>query len=107
VTPRRPAVAPSVRALAVQARRARPARLRYLAWDDSGRTREQIRVIGARGRIVARVATRMANSRRSVPQFLLWRVPARAPSSGYRFCVRAFDPSGRASRWSCAPVRVR
>ena len=94
-------VRPTVRAFAARGRYGGRLRLIYRVNDNSGRTRERVQVFRRSRRI------------RSIPT--AWGIPGtynvrwRAPrgGSGYRFCVRAFDPRGNSSRLSCAPIRLR
>ncbi len=94
---------PTARALPGAARRGALVRLRYTTADDSGATREELRV---RGRTVITLIRRplAATAAREV-HAVAWRVPRRV-SAPLRFCVRAWDAAGNASAESCARLRL-
>ena len=99
--------APSVRALASSGRRGSSVRLRYRVSDDSGRSREDVTVY--RGKtVLARVRSPLNAAEREVLYyFVSWRAPKRLAPGALRFCVRAADAAGNASRPSCASLRIR
>jgi hypothetical protein len=76
--------------------------LRYQAYDDSGYTAELIQVYSGT-RVLMSHQTPMGHLVTPFPS-----VPWLAPNTTgtFRFCVRAKDPSGNVSAWSCAPIRV-
>jgi hypothetical protein len=78
-------------------------KLRYTVRDDSGRTRERVRVYRGR-RILATFTRRLRATEASVPYWVLWRAPGRRER--LRFCVLATDPSGNHTT-SCALIRIR
>jgi hypothetical protein len=97
--------APHARALPSVGRRGRIARLRYTAWDESGLTRERVRVY--RGtRLVATRTTALAPSTRGIAYWTGWRVPRRL-TGPLRFCVRAWDEAGNASPRRCSRLTLR
>jgi hypothetical protein len=97
-------VVPSVQALVAHAKRGTRADLVYSVNDNSGRSREVVKVY-ARTRVVATVRSPLEVTRGGTLDTVHWRVPAH-PAKAYRFCVVATDPSGNASRPSCAAIRV-
>jgi hypothetical protein len=92
---------PTARAFTSRGRHGSRVRLGYRVSDNSGRTRERVTVF-QRG---ARVRTITTSLSKSGTYFVTWRAPS--VGAGFSFCVRAFDPSGNASRPSCAPIRLR
>ena len=94
---------PRVEALAGVAIRGRRTALRYRVSDESGVTREQ-GFLYRRGRLVARMATRLRPTvARRVYRFR-WRGSRRR--GALTFCVRAWDSAGNAGARSCARVRI-
>jgi hypothetical protein len=78
--------------------------LRYRVQDESGGTRERIRVFRA-GRVVAVLRTALAPTEPGFVYWATWRAPA--PLHGpLRFCITAWDPAGNASRPSCARLSL-
>jgi subtilisin family serine protease len=94
-------IRPSARAFAAHGRHGLRVRLRYRVSDNSGRTRERVNVYQSARRIRT-IRTRLGESG---TYFVPWRAPV--TGSGFRFCVRAFDARGNASRLSCAGIRLR
>jgi subtilisin family serine protease len=94
-------VRPKARAYAARGRYGRTVRLRYKVSDNSGRSRERILIYG-RGRRMRSITTPLSETG---TYYVRWRAPS--SGKGFRFCVRSFDPSGNASRPSCAPIRLR
>jgi hypothetical protein len=76
--------------------------LRYQAYDDSGYTAELIRVYSGT-RVLMSHQTPMGHLVTPFPS-VAWLAPN--TTGTFRFCVRAKDPSGNVSAWSCAPIRV-
>jgi hypothetical protein len=72
--------------------------------DESGGTRERIRVFRA-GRVVAVLRTSLAETVPGFVYWATWRAPARLRGP-LRFCVKAWDPAGNASRPSCARLSL-
>jgi hypothetical protein len=98
-------VAPRARALASKGRRGRVARLRYTVFDNSGRTREVVRIYGRRGRVIGTKRRILAPTAKGRVYFVRWKVP-RKVKGRLRFCVRAWDRAGNRSRLSCARLRL-
>ena len=99
---------PSVTALGSSGRRGEVVRLRYLARDNRGRTRETA-VVYRGTRALARVKGTLGDrSDESVLfYFLAWRAPKAIAPGALRFCVRSTDAAGNTSRESCAALRLR
>jgi hypothetical protein len=97
-------VAPTVHALAVRAKRGARADLVYAVNDDSGRSREVVKVY-AGTRVLTTLRSPVEVTRNGILDAVRWRVPAK-PAKAYRFCVVATDPAGNASRPSCAAIRI-
>jgi opacity protein-like surface antigen len=97
-------VAPTVRALVARAKRGARADLVYAVNDDSGRSREVVKVY-AGTRVVATLRSPVEVTRNGILDSVRWRIPAK-PAKAYRFCVVATDPAGNASRASCAAIRI-
>ena len=100
---------PRVQALASSGRLGRRIRLRYRVGDNSSRSREVVRVYGANFFLYANLVSPMerAAKRGWTADSVRWRAPSHADKTKLRFCVLARDPSGNASKTSCAPLRVR
>jgi hypothetical protein len=79
--------------------------IRFRLRDDSGSTRERIRVLRPNGRVLWTFATELAPSRAGRVYWVPWLAP-RGAGLRLRFCVRAWDEAGNASRVSCAPLRL-
>ena len=94
-------ILPKARAFAARGRYGRRVRLRYSVSDNSGQTRERVDVYRG-GRRVKRTTTGFS---KAGTYFVSWRAPG--SGRGFRFCVRAFDARGNASRVSCARIRLR
>jgi hypothetical protein len=80
-------------------------KLLYRLWEESGETREQVRVING-----SRVVAQLTNDFGSIVQgqlvYMPWRAPPRS-ASPLRFCVTAFDRPGNQSGESCARLTLR
>jgi hypothetical protein len=96
--------APRVKAVAARAKRGAKADLEYRVSDNSGRSREVIRVY-AGSRVAAKLRSPLERARSGTLDVVHWRIPKTTVST-YRFCVVATDPAGNMSRPSCAPIRV-
>jgi hypothetical protein len=79
--------------------------LAYQVRDASRITREIVHVYAGKSFLV-QYTTRFARSEPDVVYTVSWRAPRRA-RKGLRFCVRAWDRRGNASRRSCARIVVR
>lgn len=97
--------APVPRARPAKAKRGTTARLTYTVVDDSGRSREEVRVYGAKLALLAVVRSPMEASNGSVDS-VRWKVPKKLKAKTLRFCVVAIDASGNQSRASCAAMRI-
>jgi hypothetical protein len=78
--------------------------LRYRLSDDSGRSRERIRVRRG-GQVIATVRTALARITNGDIYYSTWRAPTGA-SATLSFCVVAWDPSGNQSTPSCAGLHI-
>ncbi len=101
--PPRDRVRPRVRALDGTAKRGATARLRYTVFDDSGTTREVVRIFAPR--LLGVKQLRLAPTEQGELHVVTWRVPRTARS--LKFCVQAWDQAGNASASDCGNVRVR
>jgi uncharacterized repeat protein (TIGR02543 family) len=99
-------IAPTVRALASSGKRGAVARLRYRVSDNSGRARENVTVLRGNRRIAVIRGRLDAAETDVLYYYASWKVPRRTAKGRMRFCVRAFDGAGNASRQSCAPLRI-
>jgi hypothetical protein len=97
---------PRVRALATSVKRGRRTKLRYRVTDNSGRSREVVRVYGKNFFLYANILSPMERARGKVDS-VAWRAPRHMSERRLRFCVLARDPAGNASRAACAPLKVR
>lgn len=99
--------APAVRALASRGRRGKPAQLRYVVRDDSGKSTESVSV-DRRGKVIARLKRPLgpAQAGKALYHFVTWRVPPKLARGLLRFCVRATDAAGNRSKTSCAALRI-
>jgi hypothetical protein len=79
----------------------------YAVFDDSGRTRERLAVRDAKGRVLASWATRLRMTSATKTYSVAWNVPKSVPTSGLKFCLAAYDPTGNHSASSCAPLVVK
>jgi hypothetical protein len=103
--------APKVHALALSARLAKKAKLRFRVSDNSGKVRALVRVYGTKYAYYALFASltmplRNVGARGSV-QSVTWRVPPTLGTGKFRFCVLATDRAGNASKTSCAALILR
>jgi hypothetical protein len=97
---------PRVQALPGAARRGSKARLSYRVFEDSGETREVIRIL--RGtKAIASVSSTLGFVDDGATYSLPWRVPRTLRPGSLRFCVTAFDRTGNRSAPSCAALKIR
>jgi hypothetical protein len=96
---------PVVRALGASVKPGGRTKLRYRVSDNSGRSREVVRVYGRNFFLYASIVSAMERARGKVDS-VAWRAPAHLDERKLRFCVLARDPAGNASRAVCAPLRV-
>jgi hypothetical protein len=92
---------PSLTAFAAQGRRGRRVRLAWRLADDSGRANVVLAVYRGRRR-VARMTESLRLSRSSWSYS--WKAPRAA--GGYRWCIRAGDPTGNRTPLRCAPITI-
>jgi hypothetical protein len=97
--------APVPRARPARAKRGTTVRLSYTVYDDSGRSREEVRVYGAKLALLAVLRSPMEASNGSVDS-VRWRVPKKLRAKALRFCVVAIDAAGNQSRASCAALKI-
>ncbi len=95
-----------MRALRTTGRFGRLVAIRYRLRDDSGFTRERVRIFRAGGRLLWTYRTELAPSMAGVLYWVPWQAP-RGVGTRLRFCVRAWDEASNASRTICAPLRLR
>jgi ribosomal protein S28E/S33 len=95
---------PVVQALPSTGERGRVVSVRYRVFDHGDATRETITFVGG-GRRVASLRRPYHVSLSRSPTAVRWQgLPTGAVA---RFCVRAWDPAGHASRSSCNTLRIR
>ncbi len=95
---------PKVKALASSGRAGTWVRLRYQVSDDSGTTREEIKVYKG-STVTSSTKTSFGQSLPGHTYYIRWRAPASAVGS-LRFCIRSFDRAGNVSPTSCAPLQL-
>jgi len=98
---------PHVRALPAAARPGKTVKLRYRVGDNSGRSREVVRVYGRNYFLYASIVSPMERARGSSLDSVRWRAPAHLDETALRFCVLARDRVGNASKASCARLRIK
>ena len=96
-----PYVAPSVATV----RPGQTARLYYQVFDDSGKTRERITVLGARNRVVKAWAKPLRPTSPGKTYSVAWTVPAKIRRP-LRFCVVAYDRTGNHTTPQCARITI-
>ena len=102
------AVAPTVKALRGVALRRHPVVLRFRLADNSGRAKVAITIdTGGAEFEVGRFRYRAATGRKYGIRLTGTDLNIARISPRFRFCMRAFDPSGNTSKTSCASYRVR
>jgi hypothetical protein len=97
-------VAPSVHAFGARAKRGAKVDLAYDVSDNSGQSREVVKVYAA-AKLTATLRSPLERVHSGTLDVVGWRVP-KHPAKAYRFCVVATDPAGNTSRPSCAAIRV-
>jgi hypothetical protein len=80
-----------------------PARLRYQAWDDSGRASVKVVVETAAGRPLATFPVAMRQVRQGSWYGVTWKTPRRGV---FAVCATATDPAGNRSKTSCGKLTV-
>jgi hypothetical protein len=106
-TPPKDTLPPKVKAFPTAARRGKTAMPRYSVSDDSGKSRQTVRVYGPRLALYATIPTKLGPAKLGLVRTVSWRVPKRIKGTGLKFCVLARDPFGNQSRPGCAPIRLR
>jgi hypothetical protein len=96
---------PVVSAVSSSARAGGIARLAYRLWEETGETREVVRIRRG-GTQLARLATTLSPIANGSLYYTAWKVPAGTRGS-LRFCVTALDRAGNQSAESCASLMVR
>lgn len=99
-------VAPTVKAIAATAKRGAVAQLRYTVSDNSGKSRETVRVYGANFLLYATLVRPLAPAKAGVIENVVWRVPKTLKPGTLKFCVLAQDAAGNQSRPGCAPLKI-
>lgn len=96
--------APVVRALPAVGSPGQTVKLRFFARDDSGATKDTIRILdgGQQLALLHAVSTKAPTT----PQSVGWQVPARMGKKTLHFCVRAVDPAGNRSLPSCSTLKI-
>jgi hypothetical protein len=94
---------PLARALASSGRRGTLVKLLYRVSDNSGQTRERIRVYRS-GRLLKTIWMPLAPTVAGQTYYVRWRAPLRR--GWLRFCVVAWDGAGNASATSCNSLRI-
>jgi hypothetical protein len=100
-------VPPQVRALPASGTHGRPTRLHYVVGDDSGRSREVIRVYGKRYVLYAQLVSAFETARPGSIDAVTWTIPRGIQKRTLSFCVVARDIAGNESEPACAPLRIR
>ena len=96
---------PRVRALPSSGSHGGVAKLRYSVFDESKKTREEIRVLRG-SQLLTVMRTKLGLRNVAAIYTARWRVPTQA-QSGLRFCVRAWDAAGNRSAPSCSALKIR
>ena len=100
--------APTVKALRGVALRRHPVVLRFRLADNSGRAKVAITINTSDSSFdVGPTRYRAAAGRTYAIRLTGFTLGFARIYARFRFCVRAFDPSGNASKTSCALYRVR
>jgi hypothetical protein len=97
---------PNARALPSKGRWGARIALRYRVGDETGRTREQVRVYRGSTSIF-QVTTGVRVTSPSRTYTASWQAPLKPLRGSLRFCVRAWDATGNLSERSCASLSVR
>jgi hypothetical protein len=97
-------VAPNVRAIDSKGKSGKKAKLKYQVSDDSGTSREKLRVV-RKGKTLARITTTFGESTGGT-YYVAWKVPKRVKGN-MSFCVSSSDQSGNTSGESCAGLKIK
>ena len=95
---------PIAHAIHSYGKRGQTAHLRYTVRDNSGKTRDTVRVWRG-AELLATIRSSLGSANPDEVYYLGWHVPRSAPSA-LKFCVRSTDPSGNTSAASCAPLSI-
>ena len=98
--------APYVAPLASSVSARRTARLNYVVFDDSGKTRERLAVRDRDNRVLAKWSTALRASAQGKTYSVSWRVPPNVPN-GVKLCIAAYDATGNHATPKCAPLAVK
>jgi hypothetical protein len=96
---------PRVKALKSGGKKGKVTRLRYRAYDNSGTTKEIIRMKQRRKRWDT-VRTKFGEAT-GQKVYTTWHVPKRVPKGRLKFCVTAKDRAGNRSREDCARLALK
>jgi hypothetical protein len=99
-------IAPKVKVYPASVRRGTVGTLRYAVSDNSGRTREILRVYGANYLLYATLARPFAAAKPGTVRVVKWRVPKSLKAGTLKLCVLAIDPAGNEAPSSCAALKV-
>jgi hypothetical protein len=105
VSPPRDQTPPRVKGLASMGVHGGTAKLRYTVFDESGKTREEIKIRRG-GRVLATKRVRLGPRSLTRIYAATWRVPPDLLGT-LKFCVRAWDAAGNRSAPSCARLTIR
>jgi hypothetical protein len=98
-------VPPETRAIAARVKRGMVARLMYAVYDDSGKSREEVRVYGANLLLLAVLKDPLERAAGQLDE-VRWKAPRFKKPQHLRFCVVGIDPLGNHSPASCAKLEV-
>jgi hypothetical protein len=99
-------LAPKAKAFAATAKRGALAQLRYSVSDDSGKTKETVRVYGPNFLLYATVLRPLAPAKVGAIESASWRAPKTLKPGAIQFCVLAQDAAGNQSKPACAPLKI-
>jgi hypothetical protein len=97
--------APRVHALAASVKRGAIAHLRFIVSDDSGKSREEVRIYGSNLALLAVLKDPLETADGRADE-VKWPTLHFLKPQHFRFCVVAIDPSGNQSKASCAALNV-
>jgi hypothetical protein len=99
---------PEVLPVPVYGKRGPKVRLEFSVWDDSGRSRAEVRVYGARLALLAVLNDPMTKAIGPADlHSVVWHRPKTLRVRPLKFCVVGIDPSGNQSKANCAPFFAR
>ena len=97
---------PDVRAIPAKGKRGAVARLQYVVFDDSSRSREEVRIYGANLLLLAVIKDPIERADGRLDE-VRWKTLDFKKPQRFKFCVVGIDPSGNQSKASCARFDVR